>query len=134
MTATSQAISPKRAQDAFLLPWYLRDLYKYLLTFAGLTVMYVGLRLYQGAFGVVAGLDSSEQAFETHWMRLLYIELTVLAVVFPALWGYLWFTRDRNMDDIAPKEEITRYFTLHFVAVDLGCRRPLHAFGQHRIQ
>jgi len=112
MTATPQAISPKSAHGAFLLPWYLRDLYKYLLTFAGLTVIYVGLRLYQGAFGVVAGLDSSEPAFEAHWMRLLYIEFTVLAVVFPALWGYLWFTRDRNMDDITPKEEIRRYFTL----------------------
>ena len=59
MTATSQAISPKRAQDAFLLPWYLRDLYKYLLTFAGMTTIYVGFRIYQGAFGVSAGLDST---------------------------------------------------------------------------
>ena len=74
MTATSQAISPKRAQDALLLPWYLRDLYKYLLTFAGMTVIYVGFRIYQGAFGISAGLDSTEPAFATHWMRLLYIE------------------------------------------------------------
>src|ERR1700731_641035 len=112
MTATSQAISPKRAQDAFLLPWYLRDLYKYLLTFAGMTVIYVGFRIYQGAFGVSAGLDSTEPAFATHWMRLLYIEAIFLAIVFPTLWGYLWFTRDLNLDAITPKEEITRYFTL----------------------
>jgi methane/ammonia monooxygenase subunit C len=32
--------------------------------------------------------------------------------LFPTLWGYLWFTRDRNLDAITPKEEITRYFTL----------------------
>ena len=112
MTATSQAISPKRAQYAFLLPWYLRDLYKYLLTFAGMTTTYVGFRIYQGAFGVSAGLDSTQPAFATHWMRLLYIEAIFLAIVFPTLWGYLWFTRDRNLDTITPKEEITRYFTL----------------------
>ena len=57
MTAASRAIATKRSQDAFLLPWYLRDLYKYLLTFAGMTIIYVGFRIYQGAFGVSAGLD-----------------------------------------------------------------------------
>lgn len=99
-------------QQKTSLPWYIRDLYKYLATFAGLAVIYVGLRLYQGAFGVLAGLDSTEPAFETHWMRLFHIELGVLALVFPALWGYLWLTRDRNMDAMTPKEEIRRYFTL----------------------
>ncbi|MGH6842644.1 MAG: methane monooxygenase/ammonia monooxygenase subunit C, partial [Methylocella sp.] len=112
MTAAPQAISPKRAQDAFPLPWYLRDLYKYLLTFVGMTAIYVGFRIYQGAFGVSAGLDSTEPEFATHWMRLLYIEAIFLAIVFPTLWGYLWFTRDLNLDAITPKEEITRYFTL----------------------
>ncbi len=113
MSVTSHEIQPASAAHVrFGPPWYLRELYKYLATFAGLTVMYVGFRPYQGAFGVSAGLDSSEPAFATHWMRLLYIELAVLAAVFPALWGYLWLTRDRNMDAMSPKEEITRYFTL----------------------
>jgi len=66
----------------------------------------VGFRIYQGAFGVSAGLDYTEPAFATHWMRLLYIEAIFLAIVFPTLWGYLWFTRDRNLDAITPKEEI----------------------------
>jgi hypothetical protein len=34
----------------------------------------------------------------------LYIEAIFLAIVFPALWGYLWFTRDLNLDAITPKE------------------------------
>ncbi|MGH8550191.1 MAG: methane monooxygenase/ammonia monooxygenase subunit C, partial [Methylococcales bacterium] len=38
--------------------------------------------------------------------------MVVLAAVFQALWGYLWFTRNRNLDTLAPKEEIRRYFTL----------------------
>ena len=59
MTITSQEVLPvKPAQANAALPWYLRDLYKYLLTFAGMTVIYVGFRIHQGAFGVSAGLDS----------------------------------------------------------------------------
>ncbi|MGH6834095.1 MAG: bacterial ammonia monooxygenase, subunit AmoC [Methylocella sp.] len=113
MSVASHDILPaKAAHKKSGLPWYIRDLYKYLLTFAGLTVIYVGLRLYQGEFGIATGLDSTEPEFKTYWMRLLYIELGALALVFPALWGYLWFTRDRNLDAIAPKEEIRRYFTL----------------------
>jgi len=113
MAVTSPDILPiPTGQQKTSLPWYIRDLHKYLATFAGLAVIYVGLRLYQGAYGVLAGLDSTEPAFETHWMRLFHIELGVLALVFPALWGYLWFTRDRNMEAMAPKEEIRRYFTL----------------------
>lgn len=113
MAVTTSGHLPAQAEHEQLkLPWYIRDLHKYLLTFAGLTVMYVGLRLYQGAFGVLAGLDSTEPAFQTHWMRLFHIELGILALVFPALWGYLWLTRDQNLEAIAPKEEIRRYFTL----------------------
>jgi methane/ammonia monooxygenase subunit C len=113
MAVTSPDILPiAKGQQKTSLPWYIRDLHKYLATFAGLAVIYVGLRLYQGVYGVLAGLDSTEPAFQTHWMRLFYIELGVLALVFPALWGYLWFTRERNMEAMAPKEEIRRYFTL----------------------
>ena len=113
MAVTTSGHLPAQAEhEQSRLPWYIRDLHKYLLTFAGLTLMSVGLRLYQGAFGVLAGLDSTEPAFQTHWMRLFHIELTVLALVFPALWGYLWLTRDQNLEAIAPKEEIRRYFTL----------------------
>ena len=90
MSVASHDILPaKAAQKKSGLPWYIRDLYIYLLTFAGLTVIYVGLRSYQGEFGLLTGLDSSEPEFKTYWMRLLYIELGVLALVFPALWGYL---------------------------------------------
>jgi methane/ammonia monooxygenase subunit C len=94
------------------LPWYLIDLLKYLKAFGVLTVIYVSLRLYQGAFAIEHGLDSTEPAFEQYWMRLFYIELAVIAAVASGFWGYLWITRDRNLDQLAPKEEIRRYFTL----------------------
>jgi len=112
MTFVPQALSPESSGGIVGLPWYLRDLPKYLATFAVMTAIYVGFRIYQGAFGVSAGLDSTEPAFDTYWMRLLYLEGAFLALVFPTLWGYLWVTRDRNLDMITPKEELTRYFTL----------------------
>lgn len=100
------------AQASPSLPWYLKDLHKYLSAFAGLAAIYIGLRIYQGAYGVLAGLDSTEPAFQTHWMRLFHVELTALALVFPALWGYIWISRDKDLAAIPPQEELRRYFTL----------------------
>jgi len=93
-------------------PWYLKDLYRYISGFALLGIIYMGLRVYQGAFAVSTGLDSSEPAFEVYWMRLFHIELWSLFLFATGSWGYLWFSRDRNLDKIEPKEELRRYFTL----------------------
>lgn len=93
-------------------PWYLRDVYKYISAFGILTAIYMGLRIYQGAHAVTTGLDSSLPEYETYWMRLFYLELVVIASIMIGLWGYLWTTRDRNLDTLEPKEEIRRYFTL----------------------
>jgi methane/ammonia monooxygenase subunit C len=93
-------------------PWYLKDVYKYISAFGILTAIYMGLRVYQGAHAVTTGLDSSLPEYETYWMRLFYVELVVIASTMIGLWGYLWTTRDRNLDTLEPKEEIRRYFTL----------------------
>jgi methane/ammonia monooxygenase subunit C len=93
-------------------PWYLRDLYRYLSAFGILTAIYMGFRIYQGAYGVSTGLDSTDPVFDTYWMRLLNFELVFIALFAPIAWGYLWFSRDKNLDTLEPKEEIRRYFTL----------------------
>ncbi|MGZ8218641.1 bacterial ammonia monooxygenase, subunit AmoC, partial [Methylomagnum sp.] len=93
-------------------PWYLKDVYKYISAFGILTAIYMGLRIYQGAHAVTTGLDSSLPEYETYWMRLFYLELVVIASIMIGFWGYLWTTRDRNLDTLEPKEEIRRYFTL----------------------
>jgi methane/ammonia monooxygenase subunit C len=111
MATTSEDIISTQ-ETASSLPWYLIDLSKYLKGFALLTVIYVSLRLYQGAFAIAHGLDSTEPAFEQYWMRLFYIELVIIAAVAGGFWGYLWLSRDRQLDQLAPKEEIRRYFTL----------------------
>ncbi|WP_404359469.1 bacterial ammonia monooxygenase, subunit AmoC [Methylotuvimicrobium sp. KM1] len=111
MATTSEDIISTQ-ENTSSLPWYLIDVPKYLKGFALLTVIYVSLRLYQGAFAIEHGLDSTEPAFEQYWMRLFYIELVVIAAVASGFWGYLWLSRDRNLDQLEPKEEIRRYFTL----------------------
>ncbi len=111
MSAISEYINLS-AKKNIILPWYLIDLPKYLKAFGLLAVIYTSLRIYQGAFAIEHGLDSTELAFEQYWMRLLYIELVVIASVASGFWSYLWITRDRNLDQLEPKEEIRRYFTL----------------------
>jgi len=102
----------ERIEKKWPVPWYLKDIYKYISAFAVLTVVYICLRLYQGAYGISAGLDSTDPDFELYWMRLLYVELVLVAIIMIGLWSYLWITRDLNLDSISPKEEIRRYFTL----------------------
>lgn len=111
MATTSEDIVLTQ-ENTSSLPWYLIDMPKYLKGFGILTVIYVSLRLYQGAFAIEHGLDSTEPAFEQYWMRLFYIELGVIAAVASGFWGYLWFSRDRQLEQLEPKEEIRRYFTL----------------------
>ncbi|TAN50027.1 MAG: methane monooxygenase/ammonia monooxygenase subunit C [Methylococcaceae bacterium] len=94
------------------LPWYLKDLYKYLGGFAVITVIYVGLRLYQGAYAVATGLDSTLPEYDAYWMRLFYGELITLMSFTAGLWSYLWFTRDRNPAALTPKAELRRHFAL----------------------
>ena len=111
MATTSEQL-PALAETQSKIPWYVQDLPLYLKGFGILTVIYIGLRLYQGAFAISSGLDSSEPAFEQYWMRLFYVELGIIALFATGMWGYLWFSRDRNLDKLEPKEEIRRYFTL----------------------
>ena len=93
-------------------PWYLKDVYRYLSAFGILTAIYMGFRIYQGAFGVSNGLDSTEPGFEHYWMRLFNFNVTFVTLFAVLSWGYLWFSRDKHLDKLEPKEEIRRYFTL----------------------
>lgn len=112
MAVSKFEIQLEKIEKKWPVPWYLSDLHKYIGAFIVLTIIYISLRLYQGAYGISAGLDSTDPDFERYWMRLLYVELVVVAMVMTGLWTYLWQTRDRNLDAITPREEIRRYFTL----------------------
>lgn len=94
------------------LKWYLRDLPKYLSALLAILVLYVGISLYQMAYGESTGLDSTDPLFQTYWMRLFYIEIAFLIALAATLWSYLWRTRDRDLDRLTPREELRRYIIL----------------------
>jgi len=109
---TSTEDVKKMSNQKKLLPWYLTDLYRYLSAFVILTIIYMGFRVYQGAYGISTGLDATEPEFEIYWMRLFYFNVTFVSLFAIASWGYLWLTRDKNVFNIETREEIRRYFTL----------------------
>jgi methane/ammonia monooxygenase subunit C len=73
---------------------------------------YVGVRIYEKVFGWNAGLDSFSQQFQTYWMTLLYVAVSLELFSFLALIGYLWHTRDHDVANVAPREELRRIFYL----------------------
>jgi len=77
-----------------------------------LSVLFVSLRIYQQVFAWTTGLDSTSVEFHTYWMRVLYLEFALEGIAAAAIWGWIWRTRDRNLDALAPSEELRRYMRL----------------------
>src|SRR5579875_3908986 len=78
----------------------------------GICTFYVGVRIYEQIFGWYAGLDSFAPEFTTYWMTILYIEEPVELISFLALIGWMWKTRDRDVANVQPREEMRRIFNL----------------------
>ena len=70
------------------------------------------MRIYEQVFGWYAGLDSFAPEFTTYWMTILYIEEPVELISFLALVGWMWKTRDKDIANVQPREEMRRIFTL----------------------
>ena len=79
---------------------------------AVLAAILIGLRVYEQAFGWSKGLDSFSEEYGLYWRTLLVVSVpaSVLAAVVAA--GYMWRTRDRSLEAIAPAEELRRYHVL----------------------
>jgi methane/ammonia monooxygenase subunit C len=72
-------------------------------------------RWYQQAFAWSMGMDSTAPEFDTYWMTLFKVNLAVVVTSWAVLWPWLWFTRDKHLDQLKPREEVKRYFT--FVSI-----------------
>ncbi len=83
-----------------------------LLAMAGVLLIMVAYRIYQQVYAFSAGLDSTDPLFDKYWMNLLKAELVILVLAWAGLWSWLWFTRDRNLAALKPREEMRRYFNL----------------------
>ncbi|HJY84128.1 MAG TPA: bacterial ammonia monooxygenase, subunit AmoC [Candidatus Binatia bacterium] len=77
---------------------------------AGITVVMVAARIYQQLFAFSKGVDSFSPEFRTYWWNLLLTEWGLEVIAAALLWGWLWKTRDRELDKLAPEVELKRYF------------------------
>jgi methane/ammonia monooxygenase subunit C len=79
---------------------------------AGLTLFYICVRIYEDFFGFKYGLDSFDPNFNTYWMSILWTEIPLEFASFLGIVGYLWKTRDRDLANVAPREELRRFIYL----------------------
>jgi methane/ammonia monooxygenase subunit C len=77
-----------------------------------LAAILIGLRLYEQAFGWSMGLDSFSDDYRTYWNTLLVVSVPASLLTGCAVAGYMWRTRDRNLDAVTPAEELRRYHVL----------------------
>jgi methane/ammonia monooxygenase subunit C len=77
-----------------------------------MSAVFVGIRLYQQAFAWTAGLDSTSPEFQTHWMTLLYAQFALEGLAAVSIWGWLWRTRDRDLENVKPEVELSRFMRL----------------------
>jgi len=85
---------------------------RFFLMLSAVALIFAAYRVYQHATAFTVGLDYFSPEFQQYWMRLLYIQLPVLALAGAGIVGWLLLTRDRNLDKLKPAEELRRYFVL----------------------
>jgi methane/ammonia monooxygenase subunit C len=73
---------------------------------------FIGARLYEQKFGWQFGADSYSPEFQFYWMTIIYIFGTAELVAFLVLVAYLWRTRDLDVANVSPREELHRTFCL----------------------
>lgn len=83
-----------------------------ILVLLGIGAVFTVYRVYQHATAFTVGMDYFAPEFQTYWMNLFYAQLPLLTLLGAAIIGRLWMTRDRNVMQISPREELRRYFVL----------------------
>lgn len=88
-------------------PWV-----KLAITLLGIGSVFAIYRVYQQTTAFTLGLDYFSEDFQTYWMTLLYTQLPILTLLGAGTLGGLWMTRERSPDQVAPREELRRYYVL----------------------
>ena len=98
-----------------LIPW------RFMISFAAIvSAAMIGVRVYQQIFAWSAGLDYFEPEFQTYWMTFLYAEWVMEAILATSIWGYIWITRDRHLDQLQPLEELRQRHRPELFQVEAG--------------
>jgi methane/ammonia monooxygenase subunit C len=75
---------------------------------AGVAALTVAARIYEQIYAWRAGLDATAPEFQTYWMNMLYAIFAFEAILSAGLWGYIWFSRPKDLDRLEPREELRR--------------------------
>ena len=74
----------------------------------GVAALTVAARIYEQIYAWKAGLDATAPEFQTYWMHMLYAIFVFEAILSAGLWGYVWFSRPKDLDRLKPREELRR--------------------------
>jgi methane/ammonia monooxygenase subunit C len=106
--SVNETISPSAVESATR-PFTLRI---FMIGVAVLAAVVIGLRVYEGLFGWSMGLDSFSEEYRLYWNSLLVVSVPGALLAGFGVAGYMWRTRDKNLDELAPAEEMRRYHVL----------------------
>ncbi len=73
-----------------------------------IAVLMIAGRLYQQKYAWSMGLDAMSPEFQQYWMNLLFSQFAFEAVAAASIWGYIWFSRPRDLDRLDTTEELRR--------------------------
>ncbi len=74
-----------------------------------IALLMIAARLYQQAYAWTAGLDATSPEFQTYWMNLLFGQFAVEALAAAGIWGYVWFSRPKDLGRAETHEELRRF-------------------------
>tara|TARA_R110002074_G_scaffold228259_2_gene399963 strand:- start:169458 stop:170234 length:777 start_codon:yes stop_codon:yes gene_type:complete len=80
--------------------------------------MILGIIVLIGIFGLARwyqqwaawdyGLDATDPMFDVYWMQVFWGEIIIEVTLFFTFVGYLWLTRDKHLNNLSPRVELTR--------------------------
>lgn len=82
------------------------------LALAAIAAVFTIYRIYQHETAFTFGLDYFSDDFQKYWMTVLYVELVAVPLLGAIIVGYLWKTRDKNLQALSPVEELGRHMKL----------------------
>ena len=86
----------------------------------GTTAIMIGVKAYQHVYSWSVGLDAWAPEFQSYWMTVFYSQIIIIPVVGMVGAIALWFTRDRNIQNLPAIQELNRLYLVFSVLLVAG--------------
>ena len=77
-------------------------------------------RWYQQVEGFKSGIDATTPEFWAVWMPPLYLNCALAMISQVTIPLYFWFTRDKALAKVTPKDELRRYFLFFAMIITMS--------------